>query len=223
MSENDVTFVQAEEEIDLWHYASKYYDPVKAREYYLRTRELKGRQGSGEELSKESRQRQAEAKSYVRDQIRTERSSATKANAEAQTARLEKLREDAKATRDRIVEGINTLVEKLKADLEVEIPKPSLNEIPPTASPRQRAFLQKQNDRMMKTYNSKVQKAETRNRKTVRDAQETARAEIKKVGTDLKDAVTKARTEYSEARKALAEKYKTDLQTELQNIEDQVR
>lgn len=28
----------------LAHYASKYYDPVKAREYYLRTRELKGRQ-----------------------------------------------------------------------------------------------------------------------------------------------------------------------------------
>lgn len=25
----------------LAHYASKYYDPVKAHEYYLRTRELK--------------------------------------------------------------------------------------------------------------------------------------------------------------------------------------
>lgn len=28
----------------LAHYASEYYDPVKAREYYLRTRELKGRE-----------------------------------------------------------------------------------------------------------------------------------------------------------------------------------
>lgn len=28
---------------ELMHYASKYYDPVKAREYYLRTRQLKGR------------------------------------------------------------------------------------------------------------------------------------------------------------------------------------
>ena len=28
----------------LQHYASPYYDPVKAHEYYMRTRELKGRQ-----------------------------------------------------------------------------------------------------------------------------------------------------------------------------------
>ena len=27
----------------LLHYASEYYDPVKAHEYYKRTRELKGR------------------------------------------------------------------------------------------------------------------------------------------------------------------------------------
>ena len=27
----------------LQHYASPYYDPVKAHEYYMRTRELKGR------------------------------------------------------------------------------------------------------------------------------------------------------------------------------------
>lgn len=30
----------------LMHYASKYYDPQKAHEYYMRTRELKGRSTS---------------------------------------------------------------------------------------------------------------------------------------------------------------------------------
>ena len=30
----------------LKHYASPYYDPVKAHEYYMRTRELKGRQST---------------------------------------------------------------------------------------------------------------------------------------------------------------------------------
>ena len=31
----------------LMHYASKYYDPVKAHEYYLKNRELKGRRSTG--------------------------------------------------------------------------------------------------------------------------------------------------------------------------------
>lgn len=35
------------EQSALAHYASKYYDPVKAHEYYLRTRELKGRTSTG--------------------------------------------------------------------------------------------------------------------------------------------------------------------------------
>lgn len=35
------------EQSALVHYASKYYDPVKAHEYYLRTRELKGRTSTG--------------------------------------------------------------------------------------------------------------------------------------------------------------------------------
>lgn len=30
----------------LQHYASPYYDPVKAHEYYMRTRELKGRRSA---------------------------------------------------------------------------------------------------------------------------------------------------------------------------------
>ena len=30
----------------LLHYASKYYDPVKAHEYYMKNRELKGRRSS---------------------------------------------------------------------------------------------------------------------------------------------------------------------------------
>lgn len=28
---------------EIYHYASKYYDPVKAHEYYMQRRELKGR------------------------------------------------------------------------------------------------------------------------------------------------------------------------------------
>ena len=223
VSENAIAFVDPEDEIDLWHYASKYYDPVKAKEYYERTKQLKGRQPAAPQLTKEQRERQTSAKAYVREQVATQRTAAHKAAAEKQKARMEKLQKDAEATRDRIVEKLNALVEKLKADVEVEVPKPKLNEIPATASPRQRAFLEKQNARMMSEYNGKLNKAKDKARNAADNARNAAREEIKKVGTDLRDAVAKARTEYTTARKAMAEKYKSDLKTELKNIEDKVR
>ena len=211
------------DEIDLWHYASKYYDPVKAKAYYERTKELKGRKTAAPQLSAESRQRQAEASAYVRDQISTQSTAAQKAAAAKQQARLEKLQADAEATRDRIVEKLNALVEKLKADIAVEVPEPKLNEIPATASPRQRAFLEKQNARMMAEYNGKLRKATKKANAAASDARDVAREEIRKVGSSLKEAVTKARTDYNAAKKALTEKYRSDLKTELQNIEDKVR
>ena len=223
MSDDGVSFVDPEDEIDLWHYASKYYDPVKAKEYYERTKELKGRQPAKPELTPEQRARQASAKSYVRENIRNDRIATTKKNAEEQKARLEKLRDDAQATKERIVEKLKAHIEQLKADATASIPKPKLNEIPANATPRQRAFLEKQNAKMTEDYNRKLGKAQQKAAKAGAEARDAAREEIKAVGTALRDAVTKARTEYTEARKALAEKYKTDLKTELQNIEDQVR
>lgn len=223
MEESGIAFVEPEDEIDLFHYASKYYDPAKAREYYLRTRELKGRSGSSEQLSAESRQKQAEAKTYVREQVRNERTAATKDAAAKQKARLDEMRANAEATRDRIVEKLEALVEKLKADIDVEVPKPKLNEIPASATPRQRAFLEKQNARMTSEYNGKVRRATKKAAEAAGVAREAAREEIKKVGSDLRDAVTKVRADYTVARQALADKYSSTLKTELQNIDEQVR
>lgn len=42
------SFQQSDQSVSaLEHYASPYYDPVKAHEYYMRTRQLKGRQSTG--------------------------------------------------------------------------------------------------------------------------------------------------------------------------------
>ena len=51
----------------LKHYASPYYDPVKAHEYYMRTRELKGT--NGKTLNDEGKA----AVRYVKEQLNTER------------------------------------------------------------------------------------------------------------------------------------------------------
>ena len=60
---------------DLKHYASPYYDPVKAHEYYMRTRELKGRKSTST-LNDEGK---AMAE-YVKNQLDTERKSKVEAS-----------------------------------------------------------------------------------------------------------------------------------------------
>jgi hypothetical protein len=220
---DELMLVDALDEMDLRHYASKYYDPAKAKAYYERTKELKGRQAAKPQLSAESRAKQTAAKAVVRQEVSKQRTAAQKAAMKAQAARMEKLRKTAEETRDRILKKVEDLVAKLQADIAVEVPKPKLNEIPATASPRQRAFLEKQNARMMSEYNGKVRKATEKARNTANEAKDAARAEIKQVGEGLKAAVTKARDDYNKNRKALSEKYSSDLKTELKNIEDKVR
>lgn len=56
------------------HYASKYYDPVKAHEYYMKTRHLKGYDTQGKTLNDEGKQ----AKAYITKRIREERYSVLK-------------------------------------------------------------------------------------------------------------------------------------------------
>ncbi len=53
---------------NLQHYASPYYDPQKAHEYYMRTRELKGRR-SATKLSDEGKK----VWSYTKNEIKAEK------------------------------------------------------------------------------------------------------------------------------------------------------
>lgn len=79
----------------LKHYASPYYDPVKAHEYYMRNRELKGRR-STTQLNDEGRN----AARYVKEQLSNERKGRVDAN---------------KAHTDSVIEGLR---EKKAADIE---------------------------------------------------------------------------------------------------------
>lgn len=71
----------------LSHYASPYYDPKKAHEYYERTKKLKGRK-TGTSLNDAGK----EAKTYVRTQINSKRDQDLK-NAESQSKKRTEERE----------------------------------------------------------------------------------------------------------------------------------
>lgn len=90
------------------HYASPYYDPVKAHEYYERTKKLKGRRtGTLNDKGKE-------AKAYVKTKINSKRDSDLK-NAETQSAkRIEERKQASKReTYDRIKKESDELGQKL--------------------------------------------------------------------------------------------------------------
>lgn len=195
----------------LSHYASPYYDPVKAHEYYMRTRVLKGRKPA-QKLSAASKQKQREGLLYAKEQVRTKRAADLKSSAKAQEAKLKALQTNATKRRDAITKKLNDRVTQLKAQAD-SIRK---NAISATANEKLKNYLNKQN----------VYRTNKANAQANKEAQEAARAaneEIKKVGSDLKDAVKKARESYTASRKAMIERYNKDLKNEVQNIQNKVR
>jgi len=219
------------------HYASKYYDPAKAKEYYERTKELKGRNSAAEldsahkkeawtvTRSNISKEKQAESEKAQADR----RSSSEKAQAD-QKARLETLRTTANAARDQLVAKIKGLLGDIKADVDAQIEKEReglkarlesrLSKIPETATPERRAFLERQNSKIRQEYtetlNTNIQKIKS-------DAQEKATAgrkeyseERKKTAEALRSGLTSARDSYKASREEAAKKYTADREASVQ-------
>lgn len=80
------------DEDELKHYASPYYDPVKAHEYYMKNRELKGRKSTST-LNEEGQS----TASYVKSQIDEERKAKIQAHKESTDSQIKKNNENSKA------------------------------------------------------------------------------------------------------------------------------
>ena len=81
----------------LQHYASPYYDPVKAHEYYMRTRELKGRR-STTKLNDEGKKVWA----YTKNEISGKKKEKVKEEQKKRKQKIAELRAKAKVTREQI-------------------------------------------------------------------------------------------------------------------------
>lgn len=99
----------------LMHYASKYYDPVKAHEYYIRNRELKGRQSSSKlnETGKEQW-------SYAKEQIKTEKNQKIEEAKTDRDSQIEELRAKAAQKRESITAKLKELNAKLSEDAKTD-------------------------------------------------------------------------------------------------------
>lgn len=167
------------------HYASEYYDPVKAREYYLRTRELKGRSSAG--MSKE----QKEALAVTNDGIRTAKKGALdKASTDTKT-QLDSLQASAEAARARIEAKLTSFLAQLNGQ----------TPIPANASPKLRAFMKRQRAAhtaaAKKSARAELQQVGTELKAAVQAARD-AYAATKKSVVEKYD--TAAQTEYDNIR-----------------------
>lgn len=101
------------EDNELRHYASPYYDPVKAHEYYEAHKKLKGRTSlSG--LNEKGR----EAARYVKNELTTERKQKVSAHKEQTNSRIEQKRNETKSARERFKTQMQSKIDRLKRSLE---------------------------------------------------------------------------------------------------------
>lgn len=239
--------IERGKELFLAHYSSQYYDPVKAHEYYEKNKELKGPQPAApknetkeqREARKATSQRQREGLSYAKKQIGNAKQVESKSAQAAQELRMKELRGNAEMVQQRIQEKLAAKLEEIRvkavnsAKRTVVKAKP-LNPIPANASPQLKAYLQKQNEQITKSNKAAQQKADADYAKAKGAAQASAasanaaaktaaQAEMKKVGTDLKAMVTKARKDYAAAGKARTAKYKAAVDAEEKNIKANVK
>lgn len=102
---------EAEEFISdfLAHYASQFYDPVKAHEYYLKTRELKGKRSTKDLATKPKK----EAWAYAKVQIANQQKQDLAVAAQQHKAEVKALRDKAAAQRKEISDKMKALVQSL--------------------------------------------------------------------------------------------------------------
>lgn len=101
------------EEDEIKHYASPYYDPVKAHEYYLKTRKLKSRRSTAK-LNEEGKN----AAKYVREQLNAERRHKAESHRKSTNSTIDSLREQKKffveVHKNAMQRKIDSLRQKLK-------------------------------------------------------------------------------------------------------------
>lgn len=101
-----------EDDEELKHYASPYYDLVKAHEYYLKNRELKGRRSTAG-LNDEGKN----AARYVKEQLTSERKQKVEAHKQETNSTIDSLREQKKSAVEAHKNAMQAKIDRLRAKL----------------------------------------------------------------------------------------------------------
>lgn len=191
------------------HYASPYYDPVKAHEYYMEHRELKKRK-STTGLNDEGKSTAA----FVKERLDSER----KSKAEDHTNRVNSLIETSKANRDRKIESekkiTNQMIDSYKSAMQSQIEslRKYMSQHRKDISEKYKNTLQNRIN-YLKENNAK-QKAKLKEtlKTTTGKLREEHSTQSKSLRSDLKDTKSRLKTEYDEKYMQELDKIKAEEQ-----------
>lgn len=173
----------ADDQSELSHYVSEYYDPVKAHDYYERTKELKGNSRNVSDLKGKGRK---QGWVYAKK-------NEGKATAQKQKAEMERLRQSAQTKRLELRTRLTAVISefKVKQKAQNEALSTKFKEINKEAAARRTAKLEKiaadANEQLASLpplSRSASVAAQTARAKKVAEIQDTAKAEAGKVIVD---------------------------------------
>lgn len=204
------------------HYADPNYDPIKAHEYYLRVRELKGRKkedDSEERKAAELSKMQAENEKNKNAElgklgpgdkdakVKSEKTKAVKAKGDALRQKL-----TTTVKKDQAQKEASAIAERLRLEKEKQTKLDALPPIPNNISTAQRAILfanrQKEIAKIVAEYDALYEKTTVKPLDAKEKQKQKTKSTKKKAALkDLKDKVNSAKESYEEAQKRIKEKY----------------
>ena len=206
----------------LMHYASPYYDPVKAHEYYMAHRVLKGRKRSTADLNDEGKEIWATTK----ENITAEKKEKIAEKQSERDREVKRLRIHAQAARERITAKLKRLndaltaaetqrrkIESSRNDLQIQIIR---NNSSLSAREKQEkiAAVRASSKEKRENASTKLKTAKSANT-------EDARTQRTKVAADLKSAVSAAREAFKTAKTDLTSSYEDIYQAEFEKIKEE--
>lgn len=199
---------------ELTHYASKYYDPVKAREYYLKNRQLKGRTTAG--LSDEGKNIWA----VTKDNITSDKKRAIEAAKLKKEQEVESLRVKAQATRKSISDKLKRLSIMLADKYKSENTKLS-NQIAAINDNSGLTATQKE-VKKNKLYGDRKRLSSDKQEELVKSSTN-VKSERADIAVELKGAIKKARDAFVSTKESINSDYEKTYQKEYDNIKAQYK
>lgn len=202
-------------------YSSQYYDPVKAHDYYERTKKLKGRKTTS--LSEEGRKVWAVSK----DNISTEKKAKVETTQDNRDAQIEKLREDAAQVRERITQKLREILEQIteqtqdeREDISEKVQREidALPDLPKGASDEEREARRAEIAKIRGDAQNE-RKSLSKESRTEKDSERSSASEEREaVRATVKGAISAAREAYKKAKTQIDADFETIFQEEFDKI-----
>ena len=194
------------------HYASDYYDPAKAHEYYLKNRQLRPRRSL-----KGMSDSQKSTWSVVKQNISAEKKTKLTAERDANKQQIEALRATAQARRQQISDKLKRLSAKFSKTASVDLERIAsltqlkIDNLPDNLSPERRAEMIDKIQKSATTKQTNVKEDTTGKKNSLSKDREAIR-------TELKAKIQGAREAFKKVKERINTNYEQVYQKEYEQV-----